>query len=93
MNFELLFEKAKIKGIEDIQIFLNSRKEVDIQGFQGELDEYSISDITTLSAKGIYNKQMGSVTTETVNDSNIEFILDSIIESASAITSKDEVFI
>jgi PmbA protein len=93
MNFELLFEKAKAKGIEDIQIFLNSRKEIKVQGFQGELDEYSISDITTLSAKGIYNKQMGSVSTETVNDSNIEFILDSIIESASATTSKDEVFI
>ncbi|MCK5779479.1 MAG: TldD/PmbA family protein [Psychrilyobacter sp.] len=93
MNFELLFKKAKERGIEDIQIYLNERKSLSIKAFRGELDNYSISDSTRLSVKGIFNKKMGSISTEILDDSNIDFIIDTIISSATVVTSKDEVFI
>ena len=93
MNFDLLFDKAKAKGIEDIQIYLANDTEFGITAFGGELDKYTIAATQKLFIKGIYNSKMGTVTTEVINDDVIDFIIDSIIASAKAIDSLDEVFI
>jgi len=93
MNFDLLFKEAKAKGIEDIQIYLASDSNFDIEALKGELEKYTIASTQKLSVKGIYDSKMGTVVTEVINDDMIDFIIDSIIASAKAVNSEDEVFI
>jgi len=93
MNFDLLFQKAKEKGIEDIQVYLTDSSEFEIEVFKGELEKYTIAATKNLMVKGIYDSKMGTVSTEVINDDVIDFLIDSIISSAKAINSLDEVFI
>jgi PmbA protein len=93
MNFDKLFQLAKDKGIEDIQITYSGGTEFDVEVFKGELEKYTIADTASLSAKGIFNGKMGTVQTEIINEDMFEFIVDSIIDSAKQIDSEDEVFI
>jgi len=93
MNFELLFQKAKEKGIEDLQIYLSDSREFDIEVFKSELEKYTIASTKKLLVKGIYHSKMGTVSTEVINDDLIDYIIDGVISSASAIDSLDEVFI
>ncbi|MCF7925466.1 MAG: TldD/PmbA family protein [Candidatus Izimaplasma sp.] len=93
MNFDQLFVLAKEKGIEDLQVYYSGGTNFDIEVFKGSLEKYTIADTAKLSVKGIYDKKMGTVTTEIINDEQFEFIVDSIVASATAIESEDEVFI
>jgi len=93
MNFDLLFKEAKVRGIEEIQVYLASNSEFELEVLKGDLEKYTISSTQSLSVKGIYDSKMGTVQTEVINDEIIDFILDSIIASAKAINSEDEVFI
>lgn len=93
MNFEKLFDLAKAKGIEDIQVYYASGTDFDIEVFKGAVEKYQIADSSKLTVKGIYNGKMGTVSTEVINEDVYDFIVDSIIGAAKAIDSEDEVFI
>lgn len=93
MNFDLLFKKAKDAGIEDIQVTYSAGTEFDLEVFKGQIEKYQIADSAGLSVKGIYKGKMGTVRTEIINEEAFGFVVDSIIQSATAIDSKDEVFI
>jgi PmbA protein len=93
MNFDNLFKKAKAAGIEDIQVTYSAGTEFDLEVFKGEIEKYQIADTAGLSVKGIYKGKMGTVRTEVINEESFDFIIDSIVQSANAIDSKDEVFI
>lgn len=93
MNFTNLFKLAKEKGIEDIQVYYSGSTEFDIEVLKGTVEKYAIADSSKLAVKGIYNGKMGTVSTEVINEEVFDFIVDSIIASAVAIDSEDEVFI
>jgi len=93
MNFDQLFKKAKEAGIEDLQVTYSAGTELDIEVFKGQIEKYQIADSSGLSVKGIYKGKMGTVRTEVINEEAFNFVVDSIIQSANAIDSKDEVFI
>jgi PmbA protein len=93
MNFEKLFELAKAKGIEDLQVYFAGGTEFDVEVFKGALEKYTIADTAKLSVKGIYDSKMGTVSTEVINEDVYEFLVDSVIASAKAVDSEDEVFI
>ena len=93
MNFDLLFSKAKDAGIEDIQVTYSAGTEFDVEVLKGQIEKYQIANSAGLSVKGIYKGKMGTVRTEVINEEAFDFVVDSIIQSATAIDSKDEVFI
>jgi PmbA protein len=93
MNFDLLFKKAKEAGIEDIQVTYSAGTELDVEVFGGRIEKYQIADSARLRAKGIYNGKMGTVSTEVINEDVFDFLVESIVNSAKVIDSKDEVFI
>lgn len=93
MNFDKLFALAQEKGIEDIQVRYSAGTEMDVEVFAGQIEKYQIADSSSLSVKGIYDGKMGTVSTEVINEEVFDFIVDSIIQSANAIDSADEVFI
>jgi PmbA protein len=93
MKYDTLFDLAKEKGIEDLQIYFTGGTEFEIEVFNGNLEKYTIADTAKLRVKGIFNGKMGTVSTETINEDVFEFLVDSVIASAKAIDSEDEVFI
>lgn len=93
MNFQKLFKLAKEKGIEDIQVYFAGSTEFDIEILKGTVEKYAIADTAKLAVKGIFKGKMGTVSTEVINEGVFDFIVDSIIASAVAIDSEDEVFI
>lgn len=93
MNIDKLFQRAKEKGIEDVQIFLSNNTELSIDVFNQSLDKYEIADTSSLTIKAIYNGKMGTFVTEKMDDDMIETIVDSIIENAKVINSLDDAII
>ncbi len=93
MNFDLLFKKAKDKGIEAIQIYLEESQQLDLEVFKGDLEKHQMADSRELTVQGIYNGKMGKMRTEVINEDAFDQWVDEIIKSASLIESKDEVFI
>ena len=93
MNFNNLFKLGKEAGIEDLQVYYSADTEFEIEVFKGSVEKYAISDSARLSVKGIFDKKMGTVSTEVLDESEFGFIIDSIVASAKAIDSEDEVFI
>ena len=93
MNFDKLFEKAKVAGIEDLQVYYTSGTEFDVEVLKGNVEKYTIADSAKLNVKGIYNSKMGVVNTEVINEDEFDFLIDSVVASAKAIDSEDEVFI
>jgi PmbA protein len=93
MNIEKLFAHALKKGISDVQVFLNDRSELSIEVFEGQLEKYEISDSASMTIRGIFNGKMGTYSTEIMDDSMIEVIVATIIESAKIIDSLDEAII
>ncbi len=93
MNFQRLFDLAKEKGIEDIQIYLKDAQSLDIDVFKGDLDKHQMSSTQELTITGIYQGKMGKLKTEDISETHFETWVDDIIKSASLIESQDEVFI
>lgn len=93
MNYKDLFKLAKEKGIEDLQIVYSESSSTSITAELESITEYKISNSSNLGVKGIYDGKMGTYYTEVITKKDFPFIIDKVIESAKAISSKDEVFI
>jgi PmbA protein len=93
MNLDLLFQKAKAKGVEEVQAFLTQKNELSIEVFNGLLDKYEISDSSSLTIRGIYQGKFGTFVTEVMEDSVIDLIVDSMIANAKIIDSPDNAII
>ncbi len=93
MNFDKLFELGKAKGIEALQVYYSADTEFEIEVFNGSVEKYAIADSAKLGVKGIYDGKMGTVSTEVLSEDEFDFLVESIIASAKAIDSEDEVFI
>lgn len=93
LNIELLFAKAKARGIEEVQVFCSEANRLSIDIFDGEMEKYEIADTSRMSIKGIYKGKFGLFSTEVLDDSVIDLALDSIIANASIIDSEDEAYL
>ncbi len=89
MNYELLIKKAKEKNITEVEIYSQHRQGLDISLFNGKVDKYVMNDTTGIAVRGIYENQMGYVSSENLNDDNIDFIIQKLKDNARALTSKE----
>ncbi len=90
MNIEKLFAKAIEKGLADVQVFLNDTSHLSIEIFDGELNTYEISDVSSMTIKGLYKDKIGTYRTEVLDDTMIEEIVDKVLDNAKSIDSEDE---
>lgn len=93
MNFDLLIEKAKQANITEIEIYYQHSKGLNISLFNGQVDKNVMHNTTGIAVRGMYNGQMGYVSSENLSDENIELIIKKLIDSASVLTSKEKSFI
>ena len=88
--FDKLFELAKKRNIEALELYVYEKEEIEFGLFHGEIDKYNVANLKTVSARGIYNGQMGYASSEKFTPGMEKSIVDSIIKNASAISSKEE---
>ena len=88
--FEKLFELAKKRNIDSLELYVYEKEELEFGLFHGEIDKYNVSNLKTVSARGIYKGQMGYASSEKFTPGMEKAIVDSIIKNASMIASKEE---
>ena len=88
--FDKLFELAKKRNIESLELYVYEKEEIEFGLFHGEIDKYNVASLKTVSARGIYKGQMGYTTSEKFTPGMEKSIVDSLIKNASMISSKEE---
>lgn len=78
MNYNIFFEKAKNKNITNLEIMEISTKELTLELFNKEIDNYQVSDTTSYKIKGTYNNKDVTISTENL----VEEVLEKIIENS-----------
>lgn len=86
---DMLFEKGKDK-MEDLEVFIEKSKEIEIGIFSGEIDKYSISESGGLSLRGIHDEKMGYSYTEKIDESSIDMLIEEVYENSKFIDSLDK---
>ncbi|MBU5438950.1 TldD/PmbA family protein [Tissierella sp. MSJ-40] len=84
-----IFEQGKDK-MEEMEIFIQKSKGIEIKVFNGEIDKYSISESGGLSLRGISNEKMGYAYTEKIDESSIDMLIDEAFENGKYIDSLDK---
>lgn len=90
MNLNKFFIEAKKENIEVAEISYSKTKTTSFSSFHKELDNYSISNQSTLKARGIYKGKLGCVTTEKVTNDQIPFLIETIKNTASLIEKEEK---
>lgn len=90
MNLNKFFKKAKEEGIEVSEVSFSKTASKSFSLFHKELDNYSISNQSTLKARGIYKDKLGVVRTEDVTDASIPYLISTIKSTASIIEKNEE---
>ncbi|WP_026895983.1 TldD/PmbA family protein [Clostridiisalibacter paucivorans] len=90
MDINRVFKEAKNMGIEDLEIFSQREKKLDISVFNGEIDKYTTAVEKGVSFRGIYNNKMGYAYTEKLEHQSITKILNSIIENSKTLDLNEE---
>ena len=93
MNYNKFFIKAKEEGLEALELVITKSSKLSFSLFKNEIDSYSISDSFVLSARGIVNGKMGFATSEKLDASTVDYIINNIKANATVITSEDTQFI
>ncbi|MGB6129714.1 MAG: TldD/PmbA family protein [Psychrilyobacter sp.] len=90
MNYTNLFNRAKEKNIEELEIYFSRKSSTSIQLFDSEVEEYKVSDVSGISLKGKYNGKLGFVYTEEISEERVLNLLDQLILNASIIETSEE---
>ncbi|GFN36114.1 TldD/PmbA family protein [Tepidimicrobium xylanilyticum] len=83
-----IFEKGKSK-FEDMEVYIENNKEIEIAVFKGEIDRYNISETEGLSFRGINNGKLGYSYTEKVDESSIDMLIEEAYENGKYIDAQD----
>ena len=89
MNINKLFELAKNNNIEALELDVNKSTSFSVSLFRGEIDNYELSTVGKILARGIYQNKLGFCATEKDDKSTPSFIINSIKDSASLIEKKE----
>lgn len=93
MNYKKFFERANELGIEALELSIVKSSKLSFGFFKNEISSYSIADSYKLSARGIYGGKLGYATSEKIDNTTVDFILNHIKENATLSTSEDKPFI
>ncbi|MGP4071814.1 TldD/PmbA family protein [Piscibacillus sp. B03] len=84
-----LFSKASKFGFTDYELFYQKSESFVCMIDQGEVDEYTMSEEAGVSFRGFYDGRMGYAYSEKLDETSVEFLLDSAKENARIIEEKD----
>ena len=88
-----LFEKASLKGMDEFEIYFLSNLNTSIKIYQGKIENFSNNQNQGISFRGMVDGKMGYSYSESLEDEDIDFLINEVIENASCIESLDKQFI
>ncbi|WP_343348819.1 TldD/PmbA family protein [Terrisporobacter petrolearius] len=89
----LLFEKAKIAGFDECEIYFSDGESISISVYEGEVEKYNLAKSFGLSFRGKINNKMGYSYTEILDKAAMDMLINSAKNSATLIENDDETFI
>ena len=89
----LLFEKAKVAGFNECEIYFSDGESISISVYEGEVEKYNLAKSFGLSFRGKINNKMGYSYTEILDEAAIDMLINSAKNSATLIENDDETFI
>ena len=89
----LLFEKAKIAGFDECEIYFSDGESISISVYEREVEKYNLAKSFGLSFRGKINNKMGYSYTEILDEVAIDMLINSAKNSATLIENDDETFI
>ena len=93
MKYDKLFNLAKERGIEDLELAFSTSSELSFSLFHGEVDSYNSASSASYVIRGIYKGKLGSVSSDVYSNDLVEYFVDEIINNAKYIENDDPVFI
>lgn len=97
MNFlefkNLLFEKSKIAGFNECEIYFSDGESISISVYEGEVEKYNLAKSFGLSFRGKIGGKMGYSYTEILDEAAVDMLINSAKNSANLIENDDETFI
>ena len=88
-----LFKKASLKGIDEFEIYFLSNLNTSIKIYQGKIENFSNNQNQGISFRGMINGKMGYSYSESLENEDIDFLINEVIENANCIESLDKQFI
>lgn len=89
INEKKFFELAKLNDFEAADLTMHHSYSQSLSVFHGEVDSFSQNDSYIITARGIINGKFGVVTTEAIDKSTPDFLIEGIKKTASIIESDD----
>lgn len=89
LNEKKFFELAKENKFEAADLFLHRSYSLSVSIFHKEINSFTESDSYKVTARGIINGKFGTVVTEDISKETPQFLIDSIINTASIIENND----
>ncbi len=89
INPKKFFEKASLAGITSSCLQIGSSQSTSVSIYHGEINSYSIEGGPVMFASGIYDGKYGSCYCDLTDNSCIDFVIKSIIETASISERED----
>jgi PmbA protein len=74
------------KGLTDLEVFAVRSKSLKLSVYQNKLDQNVISDVESVTIRGIYENKLSTVRFENLNLAEVDKMLDQLIEDAKALT-------
>lgn len=82
MNTKNFFETAKKEGIETLELAVKKNTNISMELYHGELVSYSISDTSSVNARGIYLGKLGAAGSSNTESEGLAFLLNEIKATA-----------
>lgn len=92
MDLKILTNKILEKGkekMEDLEVFIENARSVEIRVYNGEIDKYSVSESGGLSLRGIFEGKMGYSYTEKLDETSIDMLVEEAFENSKYIDTED----
>ena len=87
---ELLFDRARQAGFEACEAYIINSSSFQTAVNRGELTRYSVSDSLNLGFRGLIHGKMGCASTQALDESAAELLIDAAKAGAELIDSDDE---
>ena len=84
--YQSWIDLGKKKGITDLEVFATRNKSLKLSVYQGKLDQHVQSDVEHVTIRGIYQDKLSTVHFENMDHQNVDYMLDKLIDNASALT-------
>jgi PmbA protein len=79
-------EKGLKKGLTDLEVFAVRNKSLKLSVYQQKIDQNVISDVESVTIRGIYKGKLSTIRFENLDEENVDQMLDQLIANAQALT-------